>query len=198
MGALPHSPRPPVLVLPPIACQPQDLVKSQMQAQSERRAATRVGSSAPLYTPPPASAAVMSRPAASADPSKVAPHRYTSTLDCARTLFREGGVRAFGQGLSATIARNVVGVSAYFWAYEAVRRGLAQRGGRRVEELGAGETLLAGGCGGVAYWVLAYPGDVIKSAMQTVRRGEGRGRGRGRGSVAAPPLPAPPRPAAAG
>ena len=92
--------------------------------------------------------------------------RYTSTLDCARTLFRTGGLAAFGQGLSATIARNVVGVSAYFWAYEAVRRRLAGSE-RSVESLGPAETLLAGGCGGVAYWVLAYPGDIVKSAMQT-------------------------------
>ena len=82
---------------------------------------------------------------------------------------REGGVRAFGQGLSATIARNIVGVAAYFYAYEGVRRVLASRGGvkRSVDDLAAWETLLAGGSGGVAYWVLAYPGDIIKSAMQT-------------------------------
>ena len=112
----------------------------------------------------------MTRPTAtggaSSSAAPAAAVRYTSTLDCARTLFRTGGLAAFGQGLSATIARNVVGVSAYFWAYEAVRRRLAGSE-RSVESLGPAETLLAGGCGGVAYWVLAYPGDIVKSAMQT-------------------------------
>ena len=122
-----------------------------MQAQMMRRPAAATAAAG-------AAAAAAPRPA------------YTSTWDCARVLWREGGVRAFGQGLSATICRNVVGVSAYFYAYEAVRRGLA--GGQRpVESLAPWETLLAGGCGGVAYWVLAYPGDIIKSAMQTVRGG---------------------------
>lgn len=118
--------------------------------------------SRPAATPAAATGAAA---AAAAAPAR--PH-YSSTLDCARTLLREGGLRGYGQGLSATIARNIVGVAAYFYVYEGARRGLAGAGaGRSVEDLRPWETLLAGGSGGVAYWVLAYPLDIIKSAMQT-------------------------------
>ncbi len=37
------------------------------------------------------------------------PPRYANTLDCARTLLKARGIMAMGQGLSATIARNVIG-----------------------------------------------------------------------------------------
>jgi solute carrier family 25 carnitine/acylcarnitine transporter 20/29 len=117
---------------------PQDLIKSQMQAQ--------------MMSPKDGSAAA-------------ATPRYTSTGHCAQTILREHGVRGLTQGLSATVARNTVGVSAYFYFYEAVRK--LQAGDQPVSSLSSLQVLLAGGCGGMGYWILSYPLDIIKSAMQT-------------------------------
>jgi hypothetical protein len=104
--------------------QPQDLFKSQMQAQMLAPAAGAGG-------------------AAAAAP--VAP-KYAGTLDCARTILRERGVGGVFQGVEATVYRNFVGVCAYFYFYEAVR--MWQAGDKPVSSLSSLQVLLAGGCGG--------------------------------------------------
>jgi solute carrier family 25 carnitine/acylcarnitine transporter 20/29 len=133
---------------------PQDLFKCQMQSQLQTGAAT------------PAASAASAAGKAAAPPAATAPPRYTGTLDCARTIIRERGLIAGPmQGIGATIARNIVGVTAYFYAYEAARLGMAGST-RRVDELGFLETMLAGGLGGVGYWALCYPLDIVKTAVQ--------------------------------
>lgn len=164
------------------APQPQDLLKSQVQAQMLARKA----------------------PVEGAPPVKVAP-RFAGVGDCAKAILAERGAVGLTQGLPATIARNIVGVSAYFYGYEAVRKAFALRGGRRIQDLTLLENFFAGGIGGcvggvrvggegaavcvcarpalqrrptftrtfflphrrLAYWILCYPLDIIKSAIQT-------------------------------
>lgn len=94
---------------------PQDLFKSQMQAQ--------MSSAAPG-----------------------APLKYKSTGDCVRVVIKERGLMGVTQGLGATIARNTVGVAAYFYFYEAARRW--QAGDKPVSSLAAWQVLAAGGAGG--------------------------------------------------
>lgn len=69
------------------------------------------------------------------------------------------------QGLGATLARNFVGVGAYFYVYEALR--LRMAAGAPVESLSTLAIIGAGGCGGLAYWIACYPLDIVKSALQT-------------------------------
>ena len=88
-------------------------------------------------------------------------------MDVGKAIIAARGLAGASQGLGATIARNIVGVSGYFFGYEGVRRWLAQGRGVQPEALTPLDTLLAGGCGGLAYWVLCYPLDIIKSAIQT-------------------------------
>lgn len=102
---------------------PQDLFKSQMQAQMIEPAA---GSAA--------SAAAAAKP------------KYTGTFDCARVILRERGFGGVFQGLQATVFRNFVGVGAYFAVYEALR--LKMAGDKPVTSLSAWHVLFAGGCGG--------------------------------------------------
>jgi solute carrier family 25 carnitine/acylcarnitine transporter 20/29 len=114
---------------------PQDLFKCQMQAQMSGAA----GAGAPAYK---------------------------STADCARTIMRErGAVAGPLQGIGATILRNVVGVTAYFYVYEYARMKMAGPG-QPVESLSPLQVLLAGGLGGVGYWVTCYPLDIVKTAIQ--------------------------------
>jgi hypothetical protein len=90
--------------------------------------------------------------------------RYNGTLDCAQTILRDRGYAGPFQGIGATIARNIVGVTAYFYFYEYAR--LVMAGEKPVTSLGFLETMLAGGIGGVGYWVLCYPLDIVKTAVQ--------------------------------
>ena len=55
---------------------------------------------------------------------------YAGVADCAKSIIAERGIAGATQGLTATIARNVVGVSAYFFVYEVRRQLRRQR--RRV------------------------------------------------------------------
>lgn len=121
---------------------PQDLFKSQVQAQMAAGAAA-----------PPAAGGAPARP------------RFTGTLDCARTIIRERGPLGIYQGLGATLARNFVGVGAYFYVYEALR--LRMAAGAPVDSLSTLAIIGAGGCGGLAYWIACYPLDIVKSALQT-------------------------------
>jgi len=114
---------------------PQDLVKSQLQAQMMTKASSLGG------------AGVGAAGAAGAAAAAAPPPRFAGVGDCARAIAREQGLRGLTQGLSATVARNVIGVSAYFYFYELVRSRLAGPS-RRVTELSAMEVMFAGGCGG--------------------------------------------------
>lgn len=117
---------------------PQDLFKCQMQAQI---------------------AAAPSGAGASASPA------YKGTGDCARTIIRERGILTGPlQGIGITIMRNVVGVTAYFYVYEYVRMLMA--GDKPVSSLSPMQVLLAGGMGGVGYWITCYPLDIVKTAIQ--------------------------------
>ena len=119
---------------------PQDLFKSQMQAQM------KTGGSA------------------NSTPTAIL---YTSTGDCAKKIWSQYGLRGVAQGLPATIARNIVGVSAYFYFYEVMRKFFSTTYNKPVEQLSSFQVLISGGCGGLGYWVLCYPLDIIKSAIQT-------------------------------
>ena len=91
--------------------------------------------------------------------------RYASTADCVRTSVRERGAAGALQGIGATMARNLVGVTAYFYFYEVARLYMAGAGGN-VGALSPLQVMLAGGLGGVGYWVLCYPLDIVKTAVQ--------------------------------
>jgi solute carrier family 25 carnitine/acylcarnitine transporter 20/29 len=94
---------------------PQDLFKSQVQAMMV----------------PAKAAAGDAAGAAGAAGGEVKPPKYTGVADCAKKIIGERGLLAgASQGLTATIARNIVGVSAYFYFYEARTRNPRRRGAR--------------------------------------------------------------------
>jgi len=93
--------------------------------------------------------------------------RYAGFFDCARKIVSSYGVRGMYQGLSATLLRDIPANAAYFGVYEMARRFLARQQGGSVRDLPAWKVLVAGGFGGMAYWIFVYPADVIKSTIQT-------------------------------
>ena len=93
--------------------------------------------------------------------------RYFGAVDCARKLVKEGGTRKLYRGLTVTVLRDVVGSTIYFGSYGIIRQQLPQRtNGTNI--CGA---LFAGGCAGVAQWLVVFPLDTIKTRHQIAKEG---------------------------
>jgi len=89
-------------------------------------------------------------------------HTFPQSL---RYVWREAGLRGCYQGMFATFMRTTPGTACYFGVYEAVK--LQQtKPGHSKSDLGPAQLLLAGGCGGTAFWLSSYPMDSIKSSVQ--------------------------------
>jgi solute carrier family 25 carnitine/acylcarnitine transporter 20/29 len=105
--------------------------------------------------------------------------QFAGVFDCARQVLSQYGVRGCYLGLSATILRNVPANGVYFGTYEALRAWFARThpGGDGRPPLHG--VLLAGGVGGLLYWLTTFPTDVVKSSMQSdsVDRTQRRFRG---------------------
>lgn len=83
----------------------------------------------------------------------------------AKQLWREGGLRAFTRGLSATMYRDVPGSMAWFGAYEATKNYLCVDP-KKPTVL---QALVAGGMGGLGMWSFAIPLDAVKTRVQATR-----------------------------
>ncbi|KAF2074808.1 hypothetical protein CYY_003872 [Polysphondylium violaceum] len=90
---------------------------------------------------------------------------YNGIMDCASKIWKQRGIPGVFQGLGATLLRDIPANGAYFGAYEITRRYFAGTG--RVEDISSTKILIAGAVGGVSYWTLTYPADVVKSSIQT-------------------------------
>jgi len=93
--------------------------------------------------------------------STIGGKRYTNTFDCTAGIFKEYGFRGLGQGYISTLLRNTIGDIGYYGVYELSKYQLK----RKIGDYWG--ILLAGGLGGMAFWTLIYPLDVIKSKLQT-------------------------------
>lgn len=89
--------------------------------------------------------------------------QYKGTFDCAFQITKKYGIRGVYQGLHATMIRNLPANALYLGFYEMTKRYMSTPG----ETPTAAAILSAGSVGGVAYWALCYPTDIIKSRLQT-------------------------------
>ncbi|XP_036355084.1 mitochondrial carnitine/acylcarnitine carrier protein-like [Octopus sinensis] len=87
---------------------------------------------------------------------------YNGPIDCAKKLFKEGGMRSIYKGSLLTLYRDVPGSGAYFLTYNLLKDKLSSD-----EGLSPLKTLFAGGMAGVFNWVVSMPQDMIKSRFQT-------------------------------
>ena len=117
---------------------PIDFYKSQIQVQIIRAKTT------PDYVPP-----------------------YTTVGACVRATLRESGWRGPFQGLGATILRNTPANAVYLGTFEVLKRAAAAHYGVAPSELPAWTVIGAAGLGGICYWMVIFPVDCVKSAMQT-------------------------------
>lgn len=97
--------------------------------------------------------------------------KYSGMADCAKQLYREGGIRSVYRGTGLTLMRDVPASGVYFASYEFMKR-LMTPEGKSTSELGPLKTLFAGGMAGIFNWVVAIPPDVLKSRFQTAPTGK--------------------------
>lgn len=95
-----------------------------------------------------------------------ADNTYKGPVDCTIKTIRKEGVSGLFRGLSSTLFREMPGNFAFFGAYEAMRMLLTPKN-KTVNDLQVPQLVLAGGLGGVAFWLTVYPVDVVKSHQQT-------------------------------
>lgn len=91
--------------------------------------------------------------------------KYKSSFECAKSIYREHGLRKFGTGFRSTLAREIPAFGIYFGIYEA----LLLSAGYDNQAHGISETLkpfVCGGVAGVGSWYLTYPIDCVKTRIQ--------------------------------
>nr|XP_011738011.1 mitochondrial carnitine/acylcarnitine carrier protein [Macaca nemestrina] len=97
--------------------------------------------------------------------------KYTGTLDCAKKLYQEFGIRGIYKGTVLTLMRDVPASGMYFMTYEWLKNIFTPEG-KRVSELSVPRILVAGGIAGIFNWAVAIPPDVLKSRFQTAPPGK--------------------------
>ncbi|KAK0161166.1 hypothetical protein PV327_009668 [Microctonus hyperodae] len=97
--------------------------------------------------------------------------KYNGPVDCIKQLYKQGGLRSIYKGTVATLARDIPASGMYFMTYEMLQRLLAEEN----KKLSLLTTIFAGGCAGIANWIVGMPPDVVKSRLQTAPEGTYRG-----------------------
>jgi len=95
------------------------------------------------------------------------PAKYAGPVDCAKQLYREGGMASIYRGTVATLLRDVPASGVYFMTYEWFRAALIPD----PSHISPLQTMLAGGLAGIANWIIAIPPDVLKSRLQAAPEG---------------------------
>ncbi|PSN44535.1 Congested-like trachea protein [Blattella germanica] len=100
------------------------------------------------------------------------PPKYKGPVDCAKKLYREGGISSIYKGTCATLLRDIPGSAVYFLTYEMIQDYFNPT---RKSDVGILSTILGGGLAGVAMWSASMPADVLKNRLQAAPEGKYRG-----------------------
>ena len=101
--------------------------------------------------------------------------KYTGLVDCAKHVYKEGGIRSIYKGTAATLLRDVPGSIAWFGTYEFIKKSLMEYQELEANQLSPLAVLSAGGFAGMACWGISIPADVLKSRFQTAPPGQYNG-----------------------
>lgn len=93
--------------------------------------------------------------------------KFHSFATCVSYITRNYGIRGIYQGFVSTLIRNIPCVAMYFGCFEYTKVQLALYSNKSIHQLNALELLGAGWIGGIGYWALTYPLDVVKSTLQS-------------------------------
>jgi solute carrier family 25 carnitine/acylcarnitine transporter 20/29 len=89
---------------------------------------------------------------------------YTSSIDVAKRVYREHGLRTTFRGTCATLIRDI-SFGQYFGQYEWMKRQIA--GSSESTSTRSAACAVAGGISGLTTWFITYPIDVLKTRIQS-------------------------------
>ncbi|KAJ2594057.1 hypothetical protein H4R99_005920 [Coemansia sp. RSA 1722] len=89
--------------------------------------------------------------------------RYTGTMDCVRKIYAQEGLKAFANGLEATIWRHGLWNGGYFGSIFAIKEVMPKASTKKGELL---NNFVAGAIGGTIGTTLNTPPDVVKTRIQ--------------------------------
>lgn len=89
-------------------------------------------------------------------------------------ILKREGVSGFFKGFVPTLVREMPGYFLFFGGYEGTRE-LFRRPNETKDEIGLWKTMIAGGVGGMIFWTVTYPVDVVKSRIQVNSTSESLG-----------------------
>ncbi|KAI9477265.1 hypothetical protein LPJ78_004341 [Coemansia sp. RSA 989] len=89
--------------------------------------------------------------------------RYSGTMDCVRKIYAEEGVKAFANGLEATIWRHALWNGGYFGSIFGIKKMLPKAESKKGE---LALNFVAGAIGGTIGTTLNTPPDVVKTRIQ--------------------------------
>ena len=92
---------------------------------------------------------------------QVSRRKYSGTIDCAKKIFRNEGLRGLYKGFNATAIREVPSFGIYFTSYKWCSSKLEKMVGQFWS------TAIGGGFAGICSWLVVYPSDVVKTCVQT-------------------------------
>ncbi|KAL2915067.1 hypothetical protein HK105_205391 [Polyrhizophydium stewartii] len=92
---------------------------------------------------------------------------YAGPIDVVRRIVRDHGVRnGLFRGTTATVLKEIPAYAGFYAAFEAAKRLIAGTPAESPADLPPHLLMVAGACGGMAYWTCCYPLDVAKSRIQ--------------------------------
>lgn len=110
-----------------------------------------------------------------ARPGVTAPPHYRGSIDCVVRTVRADGLAGLYRGNMSTLAREVPGNMAWFGTYEGVMRAVQTvRGDERKRDVPLYWSAFSGSWAGVAYWLVPFPADTVKSKIQADERFRGQ------------------------
>ena len=101
---------------------------------------------------------------------------YRGPIHVARDIISTRGVAGMWRGLTPTLMRDAPGVGMWYVTYETARRVLTPSDGSKIS---TPRLLLSGALGGVGFWSVALPWDLVKSRMQADRSSPGTSKSLG-------------------
>lgn len=97
--------------------------------------------------------------------NKNKPFKHIGAFKLTQNIIKNDGLTAMFKGLTPTLLREMPGYFFFFGGYEGTRE-LLRKEGQSKDQIGLLRTMVAGAVGGIIFWVVIFPADVIKSRVQ--------------------------------
>lgn len=91
--------------------------------------------------------------------------KHIGAFQLTKTIVKENGIQAMFKGLTPTLVREMPGYFFFFGGYEGTRE-LLRGPDQTKDEIGLFKTMVAGSVGGIVFWTIIFPADVVKSRVQ--------------------------------